>query len=223
MRHVPPADIEYPTDLKLLNAAREKLEAMIDTLHRPFVGHERKPRSYRKKARKQYLGVSKQRRPGIETVRKGVRQQLRYVQRNLKHVTALAGRNGLKSLSHRQCRNLLVIQELYRQQKEMFESNSARIEGRIVSISQPHVRPIVRGKINAPVEFGAKLSVSLGAGYAFLDHLSWRPHHEGKFGEGKRRYGLGRISACLQKTSETVISLNFLIMNIGKMVVTPRS
>lgn len=153
---------------------------MIDTLHSPFVGDERKPRSYRKKTRKQYLGVSKQRRPGIETVRKGVLQQLRYVQRNLKHVTALAGRNGLKSLSHRQYCDLLVIQELYRQQREMVEINSARIEERIVSISQPHVRPIVRGKINTPVEFGAKLSVSLVDGYAFLDHLSWHPHHEGK-------------------------------------------
>src|SRR5690625_5870237 len=41
---------------------------------------------------------------------------------------------------------------------------------------------------------------------------------EGKFGEGKRRYGLGLISACLRQTSETAISLSLLLMNIGKVL-----
>src|SRR5699024_82720 len=41
---------------------------------------------------------------------------------------------------------------------------------------------------------------------------------EGKFGEGKRCYGLSRISTCLQKTSETVIALTFMVMNIGKIL-----
>ena len=45
---------------------------------------------------------------------------------------------------------------------------------------QPHVRPIVRGKLNKAVEFGAKLGVSLGGdGIACVDHLSWDAYHEG--------------------------------------------
>src|SRR5699024_8513498 len=107
-----PADIQYPTDLRLLNTAREKLEAMIDTLHAPFVGQQAKPRTYRKKARKQYLAVAKQRRPGIDKIRKAIHQQLGYVGRNLKHVTTLADKNGLAALSPRQYRDLLVIQAL---------------------------------------------------------------------------------------------------------------
>ena len=47
---------------------------------------------------------------------------------------------------------------------------------------------------------------------------SERNEIEGKFGEGKRHYGLGLISSCLQQTSETVISLNLLLMNIGKIL-----
>lgn len=42
-----PADITYPTELKLLNEAREKLEAMIDRLHEPFCGKHKKTRTYR--------------------------------------------------------------------------------------------------------------------------------------------------------------------------------
>ena len=47
-----------------------------------------------------------------------------------------------------------------------------------MSISQPHIRPIVRGKAGTPVEFGAKLSVSCFDQYVFLDHLSWDNFNE---------------------------------------------
>ncbi len=41
-------------------------------------------------------------------------------------------------------------------------------------------RPIVRGKLNKPVEFGAKLSASLtGDGLARVDHIRWEAFHEG--------------------------------------------
>lgn len=58
-----PSDIAYPTDISLLNQAREKLEGIIDTFHAPLAGKQKKLRTYRKKARKQYLAISKQRSP----------------------------------------------------------------------------------------------------------------------------------------------------------------
>ena len=60
----------------------------------------------------------------------------------------------------------------------MFDENSHQISDRIVSVSQPHVRPIVRGKARHDVEFGAKISASVVDGYAFLDRLSWDAYHE---------------------------------------------
>ena len=60
----------------------------------------------------------------------------------------------------------------------MYENESNRIDDRIVSITQPHIRPIVRGKAGKPVEFGAKLSVSCFENYVFLDHLSWDNFNE---------------------------------------------
>lgn len=37
---------------------------------------------------------------------------------------------------------------------------------------------------------------------------------EGKFGEGKRKYGLARIFAKLKGTAECMISMQFLVMNL---------
>lgn len=39
---------------------------------------------------------------------------------------------------------------------------------------------------------------------------------ESKFGEGKCRYGVGLISTRLQQTSETVISIQLLVMNLER-------
>ena len=83
------------------------------------------------------------------------------------HIEGLAERAGLTILGKGQYRNLLVIQELYRQQQEMFSQRKHKIENRIVSIPQPHVRPIIRGKVTAPVEFGAKLSCQVWPGSKF--------------------------------------------------------
>ena len=59
-----PADITYPTDLKILNSAPEKTESIIDILHSENQNPKKKPRTYRERARKDYLAVAKQRRPG---------------------------------------------------------------------------------------------------------------------------------------------------------------
>ena len=61
----------------------------------------------------------------------------------------------------------------------MFKQKIHQVDHRIVSIHQPHVRPIVRGKANAYVEFGAKINVSLMNGFAFLDDFSWEAFNEG--------------------------------------------
>ena len=162
-----------------------------------------------------------------------------------------------------------------------------------MSISQPHIRPIVRGKARVSTEFGAKVSISLVEGHAFVDRIGWDNYNEstdlvgqiekyrqrcgcypesvhadklyrnrknlgyckergirmsgpplgrpskdkekrkedlkqayrdelvrnaveGKFGQGKRRYGLALIMNKLAGTSETAIMMSFLVMNLEK-------
>jgi len=288
-----PADIRYPTDLSLLNEAREKSEGIIDRLHEPLRGEQKKPRTYRERARRDYLKTAKRRNVGGKELHKAVGKQLRYLRRDLGHIEGLVNKSSLQLLSRREYRNLLVIGEVYRQQKRMFEEGSRRINDRIVSVSQPHVRPMVRGKAGVPVEFGAKISVSLVEGYTFIDRMSWdnfnesvelieqieryrqrfgwypesvhadriyrsrdnlkycaghgirlsgprlgRPKRvvgpaerklmrsdelernavEGKFGQGKRRYGLGLIRAKLAETSGSMIGMAVLVMNLEKLL-----
>ena len=55
-----PADIRFPTDLSLLNEARENLDTILDQLHEPLRGSIRRPRTYRRIARKDFLHVAKQ-------------------------------------------------------------------------------------------------------------------------------------------------------------------
>jgi hypothetical protein len=166
--------------LGLLNKARVKTEKIIDLLYKPLKGKlEKKPKTYRNLARKNYLQVAKKRRPSRKQRRKAIRKQLQYVKRNLSNIEQLiqAGAS-LEVLSSRQYKSLLVVAEVYRQQQWMYDNKTSRVEDRIVSLSQPHIRPIVRGKAGTPVEFGAKLSVSYIDGYVFLDRISWDNFNE---------------------------------------------
>jgi cell pole-organizing protein PopZ len=189
-----PADVAYPTDLNLLNKAREKTETMIDAMHTPLIGKSKKPRTYRQRARKDYLAVAKQKRPGYRKVRKAIGKQLCYLRRNLQNIDRMALEGLLIHLSKRQHRNLLVTKELYRQQLWMYENRSHKIPDRIVSISQPHIRPIVRGKAKSNVEFGAKVSLSLVDGFSFVDKISWDSYNEsgdliGQIKKYRKRFG----------------------------------
>ncbi|HVI40095.1 MAG TPA: transposase, partial [Anaerovoracaceae bacterium] len=71
-----PADIKFSTDVTLLNEARENLEEIITGLHEKAGEEEKKPRSYKRRARKEYLRFARNRKPGLKAIRKAVRQQL---------------------------------------------------------------------------------------------------------------------------------------------------
>jgi transposase, IS5 family len=199
----------------------------------------------------------------------------------------------LEWMNNQQYKMLLVVATVHQQQSSMYENKEQRVDDRIVSLTQPHIRPIIRGKAGTPVEFGAKLSVSYHNGYVFIDRLSWdnfnesgdlksqvesfkiatgnypesihvdqiyrtkenrtwcqergiritgvplgrppivvdrekkkqaqlderfRSRIEGKFGEAKRRFSLGRVMTKLSKTSQTAIAITFLVMNLSRLL-----
>lgn len=166
-----PSDIKYPTDLNLLNEGREKLEKMIDVCY----DGEKKPRTYRKKARRDYLRAAKNRRLSVNNLKKAIRKQLNYVKRDLNYLE----NKELDRLGDRERKEMETIKKLYAQQKQMYDNMTHSVSNRIVSISQPHIRPIVRGKAGADVEFGAKVTISLIDGFAFIDRIDFENFNEG--------------------------------------------
>jgi len=174
--------IKFPTDTNLLNESRKKLETMIDLLYEKTGKEGVKPRTYRRVLNKAYLRHSKKRKKTKNEIRKMNRLLLEGVLRDINHVDRMLDyfeRVGKDfPLRKRELRYLWVIRTVYRQQREMYEKKTHKIGDRIVSLHQPHVRPIVRGKEKAKVEFGSKLSVSLDQGLARVDKISWDAYNE---------------------------------------------
>jgi len=173
-----PQNIRYPTDMSLLNESREKLEEMIDTAHAAGLCEGAKPRTYRKQARRDYLRFARNRKPNKKLLRKSLRKQLGYVRRDLSYLDRIL-RQHPDALGERHMTYLSTIRTLYEQQKEMYDKRTHSVANRIVSLHQPHVRPIVRGKASTPVEFGAKIEASLVNGYGRIEKLSWDAFDEG--------------------------------------------
>jgi transposase, IS5 family len=286
-----PQDISYPTDLNLLNDSREKSEMLIDVLYSKWKRLNDlalKPRTYREIARKEYLKVAQKKHKTKREIRNALRKQLSYLNRNIKYIHQLLKHFEKIPLNKKQYKYLLVIQTLYDQQKYMYDHKVHSVDNRIVSIHQPHVRPIVRGKTNAYVEFGSKIQVSIMKGITFLEDISWEAFNEGnrlistvenykrrfghypqkvfadkiycnrenraklkelkiilvakplgrpsakavdnhirpgdrnpiegKFGQAKTAYGMNRIKARLQNTSESWIASIVLVLNLIKLI-----
>ena len=178
-----PQEIRFPIDASLLNEAREKAEGIIDTLHKQGLTGAKKPRTYRKTARNKYNSFSKTRKKSKKMIRQIIRQQLGYLRRDLDTIRTIEEKKpgSLKQvLSSKQIEQYAVIQMLYHQQMEMYREGTHRVDDRIVSISQPWIRPIVRGKQNADVEFGAKAEMSIVNGFLRIEVLKWEAFNESK-------------------------------------------
>lgn len=169
-----PSNIRYSQDVSLLNEARENAEKLLDVLHSPTDG--KKPRTYRKCARKEYLKYVRSRKHTAKTTRKAIGKQLNYLKRDLAAIDEKL--NQGKSLNIQQKERLETIRKIYEQQKYMYDSHTHSVENRIVSVSQPFVRPIVRGKAGKPVEFGMKLDISVSDGWTRLEYHSFDAYNE---------------------------------------------
>jgi len=294
--------ITAPNDLKLVNRAREETERLVDELYKKGE-FKKKPRTYRRVARKEYLGLSKKRNKNKKELRVMLGKQLRYLRRNLSTIEKMLDKveertGGRFPLEKRDQRIYWVVQHVFDQQIYMYQNKVHSCSDRIVNIYQPQVRPMVRGKDKANVEFGSKINISEVEGFVRLDHIGWdnydeggdvelqverfrelygcypellladrkyltrenrrylkehgirivgkplgrppkeklsgyrkyktrkeqnmRNHVEGKFGQGKNGYGLNRIRARRQDTSESWISAILFVMNLTKLMKVAR-
>jgi len=188
-----PADIAYPTDVNLLADAIEKTDGMIDELHSPNIGIQPRPRTYREKSGRLFKAFIKNRKPSKKDIRRTAGKQLRYLKRNLRFIEEMLNSGG--GLCYYDGWILGTIKILYEQQSYMHDERVHSVDDRIVSITQPHIRPIPRGKASAKTEFGAKVSLSIVNGFTFIDHISYDNYNEGillkeAIEKYKKRFGM---------------------------------
>ena len=115
-----PSQIRYPQDVSLLNEARENAEKLVDLLHDPADG--KKPRTYRKRARKDHLKYARSRKHTAKMTRKAIGKQLGYLRRDLSYIDAMLEQG--KTLKVREMQSLETIRNIYEQQKYMYDNRT---------------------------------------------------------------------------------------------------
>lgn len=171
-----PADILYPTDIRLLERCRL---AVIRLMRRAKdFGLKALYRTYNRTARKVFVQFSKVGKPGEKTRRRTHKRMFQLVRRNLKQLA------DLRQIASREigplCRAdddvLAFLQELKTverrirailHQQRLVRQGVVSIPGRIVSFHKDHIRPIVRGKFPLWTEFGPKVLFGLVRGCVY--------------------------------------------------------
>lgn len=175
------SEMRYPTDTKLLWEGVEKSYATRCELSGRLGIH--RPRTKLLDVQKANLTYRKQRKHNRSQTRKITRRLLDLLGKTLKEIREVVRdhENAENLLTVREKSDLEIITRMYRQQKNHFQNNDRResIPNRIVSLSKPHLRPIVRGKEVKSVEFGAKVNNILVDGISFIEKLSFNAFNEG--------------------------------------------
>lgn len=173
------AEMRYPTDYNLLEDGSKLIDRILhqvcDSYNLPM------PHTHRREARLSFLRLVRKKRKRMRLVSSVKLTQLRCLQADIQIFLDFFGKYTkeiLECVKGSKARWLKATFTMFRQQREMFDNNQRACADRIVSIFQPHVRPIVRGKVKAMTEFGAKVGASIVEGYTFVDHISWDAYNE---------------------------------------------
>ena len=176
------SDMRYPTDQKLLWECCEKAYSTMCAVCQRLGIH--RPRTKYLDVEKANLAYVKQRKHNKSQQRKITRRLIKLLGKILAEIRKVEREHEATEnmLTTKEMSVLEIVTKVYRQQKNHFESDNLResIPDRIVSISKPYVRPIVRGKEVKNVEFGAKCNNIQVDGISFIEKLSFNAFSEGK-------------------------------------------
>lgn len=168
--------ITYPTDIKLIWQCCNEVHLIIQQIRKE--NKLRKSRSNYSKHKKLYLGFQKKRKKPRRQEKKLRKKLLKFLRRLLEGLSDLQKKYSI-TLSVKKQRRLKTINKVYEQQHTMAYGDNNKIEDRIVSLSKPYIRPIVRGKEVKSVEFGAKVNKIQIDGISFIEHFSYDAFNEG--------------------------------------------
>lgn len=175
-----PADILYPTDVRLLERCRLNIMKLFKQAKAR--GLEVLYRTYNRTARKIFVTFAKLGKPNKKTRQRVHKKLFQFVRRNLKQLadlrtkaTAQLGpdcknnphlREFLKTLKQTEQKVRIILH-----QQRQVRCGLKSIPNRIVSFHKDHVRPIMRGKFPLGTEFGPKILVAVVKGVTYVVHI----------------------------------------------------
>jgi hypothetical protein len=168
--------IGFPTDVKLIWNSCHEVYVLIQQqrkslkLRRSRMNYQRQKQSFQS-----YQKTRKKTRRAEKKLRKKL---IKFLLKLLQHLNALQEKYRL-TLPGKQQTKLRTIIKVYEQQHGKLYGEIKEIRNRIVSLSKPYIRPIVRGKETKTVEFGAKVNILQIDGINFIEHLSYDAFNEG--------------------------------------------
>lgn len=171
--------MRFPTDLALLHDGVEIADRVITRLCK--ITKLSLPNIHLKEIHSKYLNVIKLLNKPKKKVNEIMKDLLTMLYRNITTFLDMVGKDTntiFKTLKPHDRKLFIAVLKMYHQQKETFMKGIHQCNNSIVSIFQPHVRPIVREKAKAKVEFGGKIGASIVNGYTFIDHHSWDAYNE---------------------------------------------
>lgn len=179
--------IAYPNSVSLLWSSCEWVYREINRLSKTL-GQSGYKKQYRKWGgqKKRQLTYAKRRKKTHQQTKSRKRQLLFWLDKGLTLLAPLVAlyeaaeveNQSLKSLKKGFYKRLKTITKVYEQQQKHFDEPESKIPERIVSLQQPHIRPIVRGKTNKPVEFGPKVNMVQIGDINLIDKISYEAFNE---------------------------------------------
>ncbi len=168
--------LRFPTDVKLLWECCEWLHSLMEKTCKKLRIHQ--PRNKYHEVERARLVHAKQRKPKRKATDK-MRKRLLDLLCKMLGQWYVIFRSHSKDihLDGEQQKRVQAIQIVRRQQRDLVAKRE--VKRRVVSIDRPYIRPIIRGKENKRVEFGAKVNNIQIDGISFIEHHSFEAFNEG--------------------------------------------
>ena len=197
--------ISFPTDVKLIWNCCHEVYQLIQLQRKTL--KLRKSRMNYHRQKQNFQSYQKTRKKTRRAEKKLRKKLLKFLLKLLQHLTALQHKHGF-TLSGKKQTRLRSILKVYEQQHGKLYGQMKEIKNRIVSLSKPYIRPIVRGKETKAVEFGAKVNILQVDGINFIEYLSFDAFNEGtrlQSGIYKQRKFFGK---CTHHSADQIYATN---------------
>lgn len=168
--------ISYPTPVRIVWDCCHKTYLSYNGIKKRL--NQRISRCNYEDRKRAFLSYQKTKKKTKRAEKKLLKKLLKFLYRLLHLHQQLVERNKV-ALSIKEKAQMLTITKVYEQQHSKLYGQVEQIKDRIVSLSKPYIRPIVRGKETKAVEFGAKVNKLQVDGISFIEHFSYDAFNEG--------------------------------------------